>query len=219
MEMAKRKWMLLMILIGGLVAAVVVQSVAIYGLQKRLENPKGQTPARRSVVGQNNAGNTNSPVLGDVDSPFGDKDPFGWDMEDWYPVKEMRSMQDRMNHMFGNAFGRFQRSDDFSNLFGHAAFSPDINVEDKGDYYLVTVDLPGMEDSKVDVHIEGRKLTVSGSTQSEMKGGGKGRILHQERRCGRFQRTVMLPSPVNAEKMTTENKEGVLYITLPKEKA
>lgn len=140
-------------------------------------------------------------------------DNFG----EWDPFKEMHSMHDRINQMFGSAFNRFQDSSDFSKFFGEHAFSPDIDLQEKEDAYVVTVDLPGIEDSKIDVNLNGQTLSISGSMQSESKEDHKGKIIRQERRRGNFQRVLTLPGPVKADEMKSRTEKGVLRITIPKD--
>ena len=210
-----KQFTVLVTLVAILLMAVILQSIAIFGLHKKL----GQSVARAEKSGA--AAVNSTPSLSNAlavlpQSLDIDKDPWGWNPGDGDPFKEMHAMQDRINQMFGSAFNRFQQSDDFGHLPGSYTFSPDINIEDKGGHYLVTVDLPGIEDSQLSVNIEGKTLIISGRVQSESKEEHKGKILRQERRSGKFQRSVILPSPVQPEKMTIANKQGIVTITIPK---
>lgn len=219
---SERKLTVLTILVAVLLVAVAAQSVYMFALHGKLQTASNPPAADTIALPEDEAEEgalTNSPPLFSTrpfdPDPFED-DPFGWKLDDWDPFKEMHSMHDRINQMFGNAFNRFERSDDFGAFFDDYTFTPDINLEDKGDRYVVTVDLPGAEDSRLDVKIEGQTLTISGTIRSEARDEDEGRMLRQERRSGKFHRTVTLPSPVAADKMTTKNKKGVLYIEIPK---
>lgn len=209
---------LLIAVIVILTIAVAAQSVAMAKLYSKVSNG---TDAEKTTVFIEPKENTEDAK---VDLPSDDSDQsvqssqFDWDMDNWDPFKEMQAMQDHINQMFGNAFNRFNQSDAFMDLFDKYSFSPNINVEDKGEYYLVTVDAPGVEDSNLNIKIEGQILSVSGTIRNETKKEEKGKILTQERRSGSFQRMVTLPSPVKIGEMTTENKRGVIHIKLPKEK-
>ena len=211
-----RRFTILWVLVAGLLVAAIVQSVVIFGMNKKL----GQQVSTASQPSVSNTGHDYSRLhpkaLAPTKPADQDNDPLAWDLDNWDPFKEMHSMQDRMNQMFRGAFNHFQQSDDFGALFRDHPFAPDIDMEDKGDHYLVTVDLPGAEDSQLDVKLEGQTLTISGSVQSESKETDKGKVLRRERRSGKFQRTVTLPGPVKADKMTTTNKKGVVTITIPK---
>ena len=213
-EINNRKLTVLSVLVGVLVVADVAQSVIMFGLHRRVQkSPLVEESSSLGVI-QNDDDNRLTRSLLPTD-PF-DDDPFDWGTNDWDPFKEMHSMHDRINQMFGSAFNRFEDSDSFGGLFGDYSFSPDINMEDKGDHYLVTVDLPGVEDSRLDVKIDGRILTISGTMKTESEEKDIGTMMRQERRSGSFQRIVTLPSLVKAEKMKTKAKKGVIHIEIPK---
>lgn len=213
-DTSNRKLTVLTVMVATLVVAVVAQSVVMFGLHRRVqESPRAEESTSLGIIKDDDDSQARSALL--PPDPF-DEDPFGWGIDDWDPFKEMHSMHDRINQMFGSAFNRFQDSDDFGSAFGSYSFSPDINIEDKRDHYLVTVDLPGVEDSRLDIKIDGQTLTVSGSMQTGSKEEDGGTMLRQERRSGSFQRIVTLPGPVQADKMETKEKKGVIYIEIPK---
>lgn len=214
-DLNNKKLTLVTVLVAVLVVVVIAQSIVIFGLHRRVEGASVDEQVSRVAVTQDDDDETIDSLLPPV-KPF-DDDFFGWGKGDWDPFKEMHSMHDRINQMFGSAFNRFEDSDSFGSVFGDYSFSPDINVEDKHDHYLVTVDLPGVEDSRLDVKINGQTLTISGNMQVESKEDDGGTMLRQERRSGSFQRIVTLPGPVNAEKMETKEKKGVIYIEIPKD--
>jgi HSP20 family protein len=58
-------------------------------------------------------------------------------------------------------------------------------------------------------------LTIRGETRAEEE--KKGQTWHlRERRYGTFQRSVSLPTAVNADKATAHFQDGILTLTLPK---
>lgn len=208
------------LLVAGLVAAVIVQSLIILGMQRKSDSPSERPRSKPDLLTRGTGRMIPPPApLPPLNPPGkgGDLDVFERNLADWDPFKEMHSMQERINQMFGTAFDRFHRSDDFNRLFHEYTFAPDINMEDKGDRFVVTVNLPGTSDARFDVKVEGRTLTISGTTQSESREESKGKMLKQEIWSGKFWRSVTLPDPVKADKMTTENKKGILRIEIPKE--
>jgi len=68
-----------------------------------------------------------------------------------------------MNSMFGDAFGRFSRSPRFGDLFDSGSFTPNIDIQDEGDHFIVKIDLPGAEDGNVDISCKDQELTISGT--------------------------------------------------------
>jgi HSP20 family protein len=210
-----KKVTFLVAMMAVLMIAVIAQGVALFGLHRKMGHVAERSHQREAVGMQSRLNSTNPfailPQLSDRDA-----DVLNWNLADWDPFKEMHAMQDRINQMFGSAVNRFRTSDDFGRLFGNYSFSPDINLEDKGDHYLITVDLPGSEDSQIAAKIEGQVLIISGSIKADSKQEEKGHFLRQERRSGKFERMLSLPSPVSADKMTTTVNKGVLRITVPK---
>jgi len=88
--------------------------------------------------------------------------------------------------------------------------------------YTVTVDLPGVEVSKIETSLDGRTLTVSAETESVKedteKVEGDAEFIRRERHVGRFQRNIVFEKPVRAEGISQNLEEGVLKITVPKAK-
>jgi HSP20 family protein len=217
-DAGNRKLTLLTALVVALLAAVVAQSVMMFGLRRQWRGPAAseeKEPSRLALAPDDETDSNAALAL--PPSPLAN-DPFDWNHDDWDPFKEMQAMHDRINQMFGSAYNRFQHSDDFGSLFGEHSFSPAIDMEDKGDRYVITVDLPGAEDARLDIKLNGQTLAISGTVQSESKEEDQGRMLRRERRSGKFHRAITLPGPVQADKMTTQHKKGVLHIEIPKAK-
>ncbi len=210
------RFVLLSLLVAGLLAAVIVQGVVIRGMNARMSRmvEQAQTTTRLGDETEQER-HLVFPAVAVHERTW---DPFDRHIDDWDPFKEMRAMQEGINQMFGGAFRRFEESDEFKALFQDYPFAPDIDIEEKDDHFLVTVDLPGAEDSQLDVKLDGQTLSISGSVQSESKETDKGKILKQERRTGKFQRIVTLPGKLESDKMTVTSDKGVMSIRIPKAK-
>jgi len=141
--------------------------------------------------------------------------PF--DPNTWDPFSEMEQMQERMNSIFHNAFGRFERSPRFGNLYREPLFSPKLDLTEEKDHYIVRIDLPGTEEAKVDIQIDGQTLRIKGEREELIeKSDEDGHVIQRERRLGHFDRSISLPGPVDDAKMTTNYEDGILTIILPK---
>lgn len=92
-------------------------------------------------------------------------------------------------------------------------FSPALDMEEKDNAYLVSVDLPGMKKDEIKVDLSDNVLTISGERTRETKG-GEGR--YSERTYGRFSRSFTLPTQVKSDKIEAHFENGVLHINLPK---
>ncbi len=81
----------------------------------------------------------------------------------------------------------------------------------------VTAELPGLEEKDLEVSLLEGALTIKGEKRDEHEE-EKGDVYHSERHYGMFERTISLPSQVDADKVKASFKKGVLKITLPKTK-
>jgi len=140
--------------------------------------------------------------------------PF--DKDNWDPFQEMQRVQERMDKLFNESLGRFHQSPRFSGLADDFTFSPDLDLRDDGNAYVVRMDLPGADKPEVNVEVEGTTLKVTGKRDETIKEEDKGKVLRNERREGAFERSIQLPGEVKAEEVVAKYENGVLTITLPK---
>jgi len=140
-----------------------------------------------------------------------------FDADKWNPLQEMQAMQNQMNQLFGEAFGRFDGSTNFNHLFNDKGFSPSINLAEDNKQFIVTVDLPGATKENVEIVLKDQLLTIKGSTIEEKeKKDEKNHMYRRERFSGKFERSLTLPAPVKAEGMVSNINNGVLEIKIPK---
>ena len=94
-------------------------------------------------------------------------------------------------------------------------WAPPLDVAEGKDAVTVTAELPGVDPKEIAVTLEGEYLTLRGEKAAERE--DKDERRHRvERSWGAFVRTVRLPAPVDAGKVTATFKNGVVTVTLPK---
>ncbi|MDD4914949.1 MAG: Hsp20/alpha crystallin family protein [Methylococcales bacterium] len=147
-----------------------------------------------------------------VPQPIPDDDFFKG--QTWNPYEEMQHLQDEMEHMFGQSFSRFH----MHSPLGSLNKSPEIDLQDKPDQYVVTVNAPGADESSISVKLEGQLLRIGVKTEQrkDENGGQNNDYRYRERFVGEFQRILTLPGPADAATMNTQYQNGVLTITIPK---
>lgn len=109
-------------------------------------------------------------------------------------------------------------NDEFFRSFfgGNTAPAMKVDVEDKGDSYLLLTDLPGMKKEDVKISVEDGVLTIAVEQKTETNEENKDRnYLFRERRTASMSRSFSLEG-VNEEGITAEYVDGVLHLTLPK---
>lgn len=194
-----------------LVCVIAAQAYYTYNLSKQVASlQEAQEPFPQQPMSPDSLPK-GTPRMPD---PFHDLDPF---KDDWNPFEEMQRMQNEMNKIFGDMRSQLQQHPNFDDLNRNLTFAPNVDIKDKQDHYLITVDIPGADESNIQVNLENNQLHISATTKkstAQDKNGGD--MLRSERFYGQFQRTITLPSPVVAEKMQTDYKDGVLTITVPK---
>ncbi len=122
--------------------------------------------------------------------------------------ERFNSLREEMNQLFDPALGSFTRSN-----ASFRSWAPALDLYQDRDQFTVLVDLPGMKKEDVDISLQGDSLTISGQRAREEK---DNEGLRSERFSGSFQRTITLPTPVDASKVKASYQDGILHIVLPK---
>jgi len=118
--------------------------------------------------------------------------PFGASIERWEPFRNISEIQHEMN-----------------------MWIPVLDMDETKDDLILNFELPGVREQDVSLSITGDLLTVEGerAVTQELKGES---YHHVERVHGRFERTVRLPMPVQAEQVKATYHDGVLEVELQK---
>ncbi len=125
------------------------------------------------------------------------------------PAREIERLQDEINKLF-----------DFDNdLFGSGlfdrSFSPALDVAERGDEFIVTCELPGVEQRDLSISLSNNILTIKGQKKPHFDE-EKVRLYRSEIWSGDFQRTLALPATADADKIAANLKDGLLTVAIPK---
>jgi HSP20 family protein len=118
------------------------------------------------------------------------------------------NLRQEFDRVFDTSFGSV-----FRPLGSLNRWNPAIDVYQNKDQYTVNAELPGLKKEEIEISLNGDTLTISGERKQETKSEEGSRT---ERFFGKFQRNVILPVPVNAEKVSATYKDGILTVVLPK---
>jgi len=134
-------------------------------------------------------------------------------MTPYYTVS--RSMKPRLtrNERSMTPFGE----EFFRTFFGeNTVQSMKVDVQDKGDSYLLEADLPGVKKDCISLSVENSILTISVEQKKEQEDEDSARsYVYRERRVMSMSRSFSLEG-VQEEGITAEYADGVLRLTLPK---
>ena len=127
----------------------------------------------------------------------------------WEPVREMMTLREAMDRLFDDAFTRPL------SLSGNSWSIPAVDMYQTDNEVVVKAALPGIKADEVQLNVTGEVLTIKGETKQENE--TKEKAYHiREQRWGTFERSLVLPTEVVADKAKADFENGILTITLPK---
>uniref|UniRef100_A0A7C3R9P3 Hsp20/alpha crystallin family protein n=1 Tax=Archaeoglobus fulgidus TaxID=2234 RepID=A0A7C3R9P3_ARCFL len=125
------------------------------------------------------------------------------------PFEELRRMQERFNRLL-EEFGKFPEVRELR-------VSAPVDVIDEGEQIKVVADLPGFSKEDLEIYFEDGDLVIKAERKDEFEE-RKGEYLRRERRMGRIFRRISLPAGIDENAVKAKYNNGVLEITIPKEK-
>jgi HSP20 family protein len=132
----------------------------------------------------------------------------------WDPFQDLLSIQDEMNQLFGQAMGQGGRAATRGEV-GTRAWAPALDIAERNDAYVVTVEVPGIEPEQLDITLENGALTISGERRFESETSEQ-QYHRIERRYGAFRRSITLPDRVKADAIEASFEDGLLQVVVPK---
>lgn len=96
-----------------------------------------------------------------------------------------------------------------------ATLLPRTNIAETDHAYVMSFELPGMQEQDIHVNLQDRMLTVMAERRDDRD--TKGTTWHRvEHRYGQQSRTIQLPQDAAANGVDAIYKNGVLTVTVPK---
>lgn len=91
--------------------------------------------------------------------------------------------------------------------------TPVVDLHQKGDGYLLEVELPGVNKSGLEITLEDGKLTIVGHRSQPQEGV---RVLHRERPAANYRRVFDLDPTIDPGQVRAELDQGLLRVHLRK---
>jgi HSP20 family protein len=135
----------------------------------------------------------------------------------WDPFQDLRSAHDemaQMSPMLAHALGLHARQQGNDRAMT-TAWAPALDISERKDAYLVTVELPGIEADDLQITMEDGLLTIQGERQFAQESSEQ-QFHRVERRYGAFRRSITLPAQVQADQIEASFDNGVLEVMVPK---
>ncbi|MBN1485036.1 MAG: Hsp20/alpha crystallin family protein [Chloroflexia bacterium] len=128
----------------------------------------------------------------------------------WSPLREMGRMQSLLDRLMEESVYRPWALAREGDIVG----AMPVDIYETAEEYVVKATLPGVAPENVDITFEAGVLTVRGEVYEEKE--VEGECLCQERRFGKFARSVSLPGDVVADEIKANLADGVLTLRVPK---
>jgi len=121
----------------------------------------------------------------------------------WEPFSELADLRARLDQMFTEFAPR-----------GEHRFAPAIDVIRSNGNLVLRADLPGIKADEVKIEVDEDILTIRGEHEEQHEEKHE-HYMRRERRWGSFQRSMPLPTGVDAERIEARTHDGVLEVTVP----
>ena len=131
-------------------------------------------------------------------------------MSRWDPFRGLTSLQDQVNRLFEDTVhqGRTSQAD-------LATWAPAADIYETENELVAKFDLPGVQESDIDIRVENNTLAIRGERTFE-KEVNEDSYLRVERAFGTFTRSFSLPNIVKVDNIRAGLESGELTIRMPK---
>jgi HSP20 family protein len=96
-----------------------------------------------------------------------------------------------------------------------APWSPPVDVYETENAFVLTAEVPGIEQDEVDLQVKDHVLLLKGR-RNPCSESSESKYYRLERPSGTFERRFSLPDELETDKIHANLSEGVLTVTLPK---
>ena len=130
----------------------------------------------------------------------------------WDPFRDVEVLQDRINRIFNESFGRSRNLDDEVSL---SDWRPPVDIYETAGGIVLKVELPGINKDDVSVEVKDNVLTLKGERllDPEIK---DEHYYRKERSFGKFNRSFSLQEPLKPDLIKASFKNGVLTVEIPR---
>jgi HSP20 family protein len=128
----------------------------------------------------------------------------------WEVIRELSSMQDRMNRIWGSLYDRGHED-----VTTRGGWIPPVDIyETDSGQIVLKAELPGLKRDDIDLTVENNTLTIKGQRRPD-EAVREQQYHRVERSYGAFSRSFPLPNTVETSSVRAEYRDGVLTVTLP----
>ncbi|GCE24990.1 heat-shock protein Hsp20 [Dictyobacter alpinus] len=124
------------------------------------------------------------------------------------PFNEAVSLRDAMDRLFEDSFISPRVASTVSNR-GLAA-----NLYETAEGFVLQLPMPGVNVDSVDITVQQDVISLKWETKVQVPEGAN--VHWNGFQSGRYQQSITLPAPINAERVEANYADGILTLQLPK---
>jgi len=129
----------------------------------------------------------------------------------WDPLRDLLSLQERMNRLFEDSLASARHASPLDS----GSWTPMADVYETAEAFVVHVDLPGLREDDLEIHVDGDRLVLKGERHPCEK--ARPDSFHRmERSYGPFSRSFHFTEDVDPERVAAQFRDGLLRLELPK---
>jgi len=130
----------------------------------------------------------------------------------WDPFREAVTLREAMDRLFEDSYVPARRQAEQREQVWRLPLDAYITAEE----IVILANMPGVKPEHVEITIEGDTLTIKGERPAPLENVD---YVLQERTYGKFQRTLNINIPVDANKAEAKFEDGLLTLVVPKAEA
>jgi HSP20 family protein len=127
-----------------------------------------------------------------------------------------RAIAQRWNDDFSSLFENFLQPMQWAEEEASQGIAPRLDVVERDNEFVVKAEMPGMKKDDIEISLENGVLTITAETQSETEEKEGDRVIRQERRYGKYLRSLRLGKEIDEKQVKASYKDGILELVLPK---
>jgi HSP20 family protein len=136
------------------------------------------------------------------------------EMMRWDPFREAVTLREAMDRLFEDSFTPTRRQPNGNS--GERTYRLPLDAYVTAEEIVVLANMPGIKPEDVEITIEGDTLTIRGERSRPIENVD---YVMQERPYGKFQRTLNINIPVDANRAEARYENGLLTLIIPKAEA
>ena len=134
----------------------------------------------------------------------------------WDPFREAVTLREAMDRLFEDSYVPARRQAERQAEQREQVWRLPLDAYITAEEIVIVANMPGVKPEKVEITIEGDTLTIKGERPAPLENVD---YVLQDRSYGKFQRTLNINIPIDANKAEAKFEDGLLTLVVPKAEA